>query len=510
MPDSTNAGNPITGANFARTGYFQARARQLTSQAFERAMAKIKNRPLQAFFYPLCSKVKGFMNLLISSLRKATAFQILVFGYAAVTLIGATLLSLPISSAEGQHQPFVDSLFVATSGISTTGLSVVDIGSYYNLFGQIVLLCIFQIGGIGYMVFVICFAYLLEMDLPLIAKSVARESMPGADYKTLGRFFGSVAIFTAIFEVAGALLLTLFWQKEFPLSKAAYLGIFHSVAAFCTAGFGTFSDNLVRYKTSPLVNWTISIVSLAGAIGFIVLYDVCVYFLKVIKKQYPRRLSVHSRIALLVSSVVIGLGVAVIFIVENWPAEMTTGERLMASFFQSVSASTTDGFNTLDIGAMTPASLTYMMFLMFVGASPGSTGGGIKTSTFGLILVFLWSQLKTAKTDTNIFKRKIPNDLVYKAFGIFAWFVVVLAADMLILSFTEKASYLQLLFETTSALGNTGLSMGITSQLTSVGKFVLTLTMFIGRIGPLAAGFFLIGKQRPVFCKYATETILIG
>jgi len=450
------------------------------------------------------------MNSLIISLRKATAFQILVFGYAAVTLIGALILSLPISSAQGKHQPFIDSLFVATSGISTTGLSVIDIGSYYNLFGQIVLLCIFQIGGIGYMTFFICFAYLLKMDLPLITKAVARESLSGSDYRTLGRFFGFVLFFTAIFEVAGALSLTLFWWREFPLPKAAYLGLFHSVSAFCTAGFSTFSDNLTGYKSSPLVNLTIILVSLAGAIGFIVLYDICTYFIKLIKKQYPRRLSVHSKIVILVSLIVMFLGTAVILFAESWPAETTFADRVMISAFQSVSASTTDGCNTIDIGAMSPASLTYLMLLMFIGASPGSTGGGIKTSTFGLLLVFLWSQLKTAETGVNMFKRKIPSDLVYKAFGIFTWFVIVLVADMLILSVSEKASYLQILFETVSALGNTGLSTGITPHLSAVGKIVLTVTMFIGRVGPLAAGFFLIGKQKPVSYEYATETIFIG
>lgn len=465
---------------------------------------------LRGRFLSLLSPVKGRANSWIEGLRKASAFQILVFGYAAVTLVGAVLLSLPISSAQGQHQPFIDSLFVAASGISTSGLSVVDIGSYYSLFGQSVLLCIFQIGGIGYMTFVICFAYLLKMDLPLIAKSVARESLSGADYKTLGRFFGTVLLFTAFFEIAGAVILTKFWRQEYPLGRAAYLGIFHSISAFCTAGFGTFSDSLMHYRTSPLMNWTINVVSLAGGIGFIVLYDVCVYLLKVFKRQYPRRLSVHSRVVLVVSAAVMSVGAAIIFCAERWPAEMTSGDRLTTSVFQSISASTTDGFNTLDIGAMTSTSQTVLMLLMFIGASPGSTGGGIKTSTLGLLLLFLWAQLKTSESDINVFKRKIPLNLAHKAFGVFGWFVLVLAVDMLILSATEKASYLQILFETTSALGNTGLSMGITSQLSTVGRLVLIVTMFIGRVGPLAAGLFFIGKQKPASYYYAAETIFIG
>jgi trk system potassium uptake protein TrkH len=453
---------------------------------------------------------KGKMNVLLNWLRKPTAFQILVSGYALITIIGAVLLSLPISSTTGKHQPFLDALFVAASGISTTGLSVVDIGSFYNIFGQIVLLCIFQIGGIGYMTFIISLAYLVQMELPIIAKAVARESLSGPDYRMLGRFFMSVLAFTFLFELAGAVVLTLFWSKEFPLGRAVYLGIFHSVSAFCTAGFGIFSDNLMRYRTSSIVNITIIVVSIAGGIGFIVLYDLCIYFLKILRKQYPRRLSAHSKLVILVSLAVMSLGSAIIFFAESWPQSANPGQKLMVSAFQAVSASTTDGFNTLDIGVMTPTSLTFIMFLMFVGASPGSTGGGIKTSTLGLLFVFLWSHLKTTRTDINIFERRILPDLIYRAFSVFTWFILIIIVDMVILSATEKASYLQILFETVSALGNTGLSMGITSSLSSIGKMVLIVTMFVGRIGPLAAGLFFIGKQKPVLYEYPTETIFIG
>lgn len=450
------------------------------------------------------------MNTIKNWFTKPTAFQILVAGYALVVFVGALLLSLPISTAAGKHQPFLDALFVASSGISTTGLTPVDIGSYYSIFGQIVLLCIFQIGGIGYMTFIISFAYLVQMNLPITAHAVAKESLSGPDYRMVGKFLVATLAVTILFELAGAIVLTSFWIKEFSFGYATYLGIFHSVSAFCTAGFGIFPDSLIRYKSSAVVNYSIIILSIIGGIGFIVLYDFGSYLAKILKKQYPRRLSAHSKLVILVSIAVILIGTCVIFAAENWPSTTSFGHRLTFSAFQAISASTTDGFNTLDIGAMTPASLTFIMFLMFVGASPGSTGGGIKTSTFGLLLVFLWSQLKNARTDINMFRRRIPPNLVYKAFGVFAWFVLILAVDMIILSATEKASYLQILFETVSALGNTGLSTGITSTLSPVGKIILTITMFIGRIGPLAAGFFLIGKQKPVLYEYATETIFVG
>ena len=450
------------------------------------------------------------MKILRNGFNLITPYQVLVFGYAIVTLIGATLLSLPISSAQGRHQPFVDSLFVATSGISTTGLTPVDIGSFYNLFGQIVLFCIFQIGGIGYMTFIVFLTYLLGIRLPITAKFVAKESLPGSNLRILERFFLVVVAFTFIFEAGGAAILTHFWSKEFPFGRALYLGIFHSVSAFCTAGFSLFSDNLAGYRDSTVVNLTIIVVSIAGGIGFFVLYDLCRVLAKIIKRQRPRKLSVHTKLAVIVTAVVMLTGTFIVFFAEKWPDNLRLPRKLMISAFQSVSASTTDGFNTIDIGSMAPISLTFLMLLMFVGASPGGTGGGIKTTTFGVVISFLWSQLKGRDLHVNIFKREIPSGTVHKAFAILSWFGIIVLVDMIILAAIEKASYLQILFEAVSALGNTGLSTGITAGLTTAGKIVLIITMFIGRIGPLTAGYFLVGRQKPLLYEYATEDVFVG
>jgi len=449
------------------------------------------------------------MKSLRNLFKGISPYQILVFGYALITMTGAILLSLPISSADGKGQHFLDSLFVAVSGISTTGLTVVDIGSYYSTFGQIVLLCIFQIGGVGYMTFIVFFASIFAIRLPHTAATVAKESLSGSNHGTLGRFFAATLVYTIIFEFAGAIILTLFWSEKFPIVKAAYLGVFHSISAFCTAGFGLFPDSLMKYKTNIIVNLTIMIVSIAGGIGFIVLHDIYVYAIKRIKNEYPRRLSIHTRIALITTFVVMLAGTIIVLTTEKWSQTEKLSDRIMVSAFQSVSASTTDGFNTIDIGAMNPTSQTALMALMFIGASPGSTGGGIKTTTLGLILIFLWAQLKGRST-INVLRREISVSSVYRAFGVFAWFVIVVVADMIILAATEKASYLQVLFETVSALGNTGLSTGITASLSSIGKIVLIVTMFIGRVGPLTLGFALAGRQRPLPYSYAREDIFIG
>jgi len=450
------------------------------------------------------------MKPLRNGLRVVTPYQILVLGYALITLLGAALLSLPISSAQGRHQPFIDSLFVATSGISTTGLTPVDIGSYYNLFGQIVLLCIFQIGGVGYMTFVVFLIYALGVRIPLITRFVAKESLSGSDLRMLEKFFLVVVAFTFIFEAGGAAILTHFWSGQYPFAKALYLGVFHSVSAFCTAGFSVFPDGLAGYRDSVVVNLTIIVVSIIGGIGFFVLYDLCRFLIKRIKRERPCKLSLHTKITVVVSVAVMLAGTLIVLVAEKWPDNLRLPGKLMISAFQAISASTTDGFNTIDIGAMTPISLTFLILLMFVGASPGGTGGGIKTSTFGLVLCFLRSQLKGRDSHVNIFKREVPYSTVHKALGIVTWFGIIALVDMVILSATEKASYLQILFEAISALGNTGLSTGITASLTTTGKIVLIITMFIGRIGPLTAGYFLVGRQRPLLYQYATEDVFVG
>jgi trk system potassium uptake protein TrkH len=458
----------------------------------------------------LPGKAEGPMRHLRNGFSKITSSQLLVGGYILVTLAGAIILSLPISSRDGYHQSFIDSLFVATSGISTTGLTPVSIGSHYNLFGQIVLLCIFQIGGIGYMTIVVFLVYILGIKLPLTARVTAKESLVGSNLRMLEKFFIIVLVFTFLFELIGAVVLTVFWSKEFPLEKAIYLGVFHSISAFCTAGFSVFPDSMMKYRDSVVVNFTIIIISVVGGLGFFVLYDLCVYIRKVVRKQYPLRMSSHSKLALTVTVFVMLCATAIILLAEKWPKGMTWRQRLMTAGFQSVSASTTDGFSTIDIGLMSMTSLLILMALMFIGASPGSTGGGIKTTTAGLIVAFLLVQLKGKETHVNVFERQIPVETICRAFGVLGWFIIIALVDGIVLSITEHSSFLRFFFEAISALGNTGLSTGITSQLSFAGKIMLIITMFIGRIGPLTAGLFLVGRQKRVLYEYATEDVFVG
>lgn len=435
--------------------------------------------------------------------------RILVLGYGAITLIFAGLLTLPIASSERVSQPFIDALFVATSGISTTGLTVVDTGSYYSLFGQIVLLINFQVGGIGYMAFYIFLAYLVTGRLSLTAQLVGKESVTGMKLRELTKFFMLMLIFTFSIEFIGAAVLSAYWAHEFSLPRAIYLGIFHSVSAFCTAGFTLFPDSLVSYQDSVTVNLVVDILSILGGIGFYVFYDIYNLSKKAIKRERPKRLSEHSKLVMLTTIIIFSIGTGIIFISESWPASTIIGNRLLISSFQAISASTTDGFNTVVIGEMSHTCLFMIIVLMLIGASPGGTAGGIKTTTLAIMFATIWSLLR-GQSEVNVFKKRIPDTTIERAFMVFLLFALILTVDMLVLTAVEEASFLQVLFETSSALGNTGLSMGITHDLSIVGKIFLIVTMFIGRVGPATIAFSLFGKPRPVSFKYPEGEVLVG
>lgn len=442
--------------------------------------------------------------------QKLTPIQSLVLGFALVTFLGAFLLTLPISSVKGIRQPYIDALFVATSGISTTGLTPVDIGSYYSFFGQLVVLFLVQIGGLGYMVFILLIAYVFGHRPSLYTRVAFRESLAGISLGDMKQMTKVVLLFTFFFELLGTIILSSYWLRDYPPSKAIWLGIFHSISGFCTAGFGLFSDSLESIKYNVVVNITIIIICLAGAVGFFVLYDLFLAVQKITRSKNPfKNLSVHSKVVLFTTSVIIATGVFLLLILENWPASTSWGQRLLFSFFQSNSASTTTGYNSINIGALSAPSLVVLIILMFIGASPGSTGGGIKTTTFGIVFLSIWSLLK-GRENINVFKRRLPRDTVDRAFTIFIMALTLVIVDVVIMTITEKSYFLPILFEIVSGFGNVGLSTGITSSLSIIGKLLITITMFIGRVGPMSIGFSLIGRVVKGSYRYPVATIFVG
>jgi trk system potassium uptake protein TrkH len=442
-----------------------------------------------------------------SELFELHPLQILVLGYLFFTLLFTGLLMLPISSASHQSQSFTDALFMASSGISTTGLATVDIGTYYTLFGQIVMLLDFQLGGIGYMAFFVLLWTLIRRRLSIRGKLVGEESMAGATTGGTRSFFSHVLLFTLLFELAGGVLLSLCFFDPHAIVRSLYSGFFHSISAFCTAGFSLFPDSLMRYRYNIPVNLIINILSLAGGIGFIVMSDLARVIRNRRQQGFWRRPSLHSRITLFMTAAIICSATVLILLAASNSDESWFHQILLASF-QVISASTTDGFNSVDIGAMPPAALAIVILLMFIGASPGSTGGGIKTTTLGIVLLATRAQLK-GRQDCNVLGRRIAAEEIAKSFAILIISLLVFFLVSFALSLTERGSFMQICFECMSALGNTGLSMGITAGLSGFAKILLSITMFIGRVGPLTIGMAFFTVKEPKF-RFATEEVYVG
>lgn len=432
--------------------------------------------------------------------------QILVIGFAILILAGTLLLMLPFSTVEeGRGLHFIDALFEATSAVCVTGLSVVDTGTTFTLFGQIVLLLLIQIGGWGFMTIGIFMFVLLGKKIGLKERLLLQDALNLFTIQGVVKLVSRIILITFIVEAIGAIILAIRWSFEMSLGKAIYYGIFHSISSFNNAGFGLEPDNLSKWVGDPTVNIIITFLFIIGGIGFTVILDIW-------QKKSLRRLSLHSKIALLMSLILNILGTIIILVSEfNNPATLGNigwGDKLWAAYFQGV-VPRTAGFNTIDIGQMTLSSQVFTMLLMFIGASSGSTGGGIKVTTFAIMIFAFWTVL-TNKSNVNIFKRRISWSLVNKSLSIGVAASIFIFTIFFLLTYTEDFEMSKLLFETISAFGTVGLSTGITGDLSPMGKILITFLMFIGRLGPLTMAFALMLKRREAPVKYAEEKIMIG
>lgn len=432
--------------------------------------------------------------------------QILVLGYILIVVIGSLVLRLPVSSSSSTPQPYIDALFTSTSAVSTTGLIVVDTGTFYSLFGQAIILLLFQIGGLGYMVFVVLMVYAVGKKPSLISAVTLQESLSGVTLGNMKKFLKAVIMFTVLFEGVGAFLLFIAWRTEFSVVQSAYLGIFHSVSAFCTSGFSIFSDSFIAYRMNWGVTTVVSAVSIAGGLGFIVLADIQNMIRKRMSHIRPRYLSLHTKMTLTITAVLLAGGVGIIFAAESgFPVK----ERIALSVFQTVSASSTTGFNSIAIESLGNTSIFFIIILMFIGASPGGSGGGIKVTAFGS-MTFLALAIIRRKEDVTIFERRVPPDIVRRSFVIGFMMLVWVIIVTMVLTATESGTFLEILFEVVSAAGTVGLSVGLTGSLTGIGKMLIIVTMIIGRVGPLAVAFSLIGETKPIAVKYAEGQVYIG
>jgi len=428
---------------------------------------------------------------------------VIVLSFLGVILAGAILLMLPISSAQGKVTNFLDAYFTANSATCVTGLVVLDTGTYFSLFGLLVILCLIQIGGLGYLTFSTFLVLIFRHRMFVSEKLIMMEALnlySAKDVITVLR-----KIFTIVFTIEGigALILFLRWLPELGFSKALLYGIFHSVSAFCNAGFSLPANyaSLTPYVGDWIINLTITSLIIIGGIGFVVIVDLL----------QNRRRSLHTKIVLSTTAFLLIVGTLLFFILEaNNPktlGPLSFPQKVLASYFQAVTPRTA-GFNTVDMGSLSTAAALLLMILMFIGASPGGTGGGIKTSTFTLVVATIWATLRNYR-DTILFNRRIPAETVRRAFTIAALSLTLVAISTFLLT-SQKIELTKAAFEVFSAFGTVGLSMGITPYLSPIAKVVIIITMFIGRVGPLTLLLALTLGQKERKTEPPKEGISIG
>ena len=437
--------------------------------------------------------------------------QVLSVSIVGLILLGTVLLSLPVSWADGQHISLLDAFFTATSAVCVTGLIVVDTPTAFSLPGQLIVLLLIQAGGLGYMVITTLVGLALGKRLSLQERLTLQEALNVESREGIMRFTLAVFRMTLAFELAGALALGLWWWRDMG-PRAWYVALFHSVSAFNNAGFALFSDNLMGYRGDVVVNLVVSTLVIAGGLGFVVLREL-------LHLRGRMKLSLHTRLVVSFTIVLIAGGTIAFYALE-WRNPATLGElpaaqALMASYFQSVSTRTA-GFNTINVGAAREPTLFLMMALMFIGASPGGTGGGVKTTTFGITVAALWSTVR-GRDEPVLFGRSIPAPLVARAFfiSLIAFLALNVVAGLTLI--TEPHRLLAVLFETTSAFGTVGLSTGAADSPLSLaghygaaGKLLAAAMMFMGRVGPLTLAVALARSRSRPKVRYPEGRVLIG
>ncbi|MDK2879024.1 MAG: trk/ktr system potassium uptake protein [Thermoanaerobacteraceae bacterium] len=433
--------------------------------------------------------------------------QVLVFGFAVLILTGAILLTLPVASRSGQSVGFLNALFTATSAVCVTGLVVVDTYTQYSLFGQLVILSLIQMGGLGIMTMATLIFLILGKRITLRERLVMQEALNQLTLAGVVKLTRYIIATTIVFEGIGALLLSLRFTKIYGFSKGVYYGIFHSVSAFNNAGFDLIGNfrSLTPFVQDPLVNLVIMGLIIFGGLGFSVIYDI-------FTTRNFQKLSLHSKVVLTTTGVLLAMAFIIFYFLE-YSNPKTLGAlsplgKILAAAFQSVTPRTA-GFNTINLPDMTLPSKYFTILLMFIGASPASTGGGIKTSTFAAILMMIYTVI-TSKEDVEIYQKRIPADNIFKAVAIAVISLMLVFTSSLFLTITEHADFLKILFETTSAFGTVGLSLGITPDLSNFGKIFIIITMFAGRVGPLTLALALGSRKKKAILKYPEERILVG
>ncbi len=439
--------------------------------------------------------------------KNLTPSKILLLSFVVIILIGTVLLSLPISYyKKGDYSPLT-ALFTATSAVSVTGLSVVDVSKTYNYFGKTIILILIQLGGLGIMTFSSILMMLIGKRISYEEKKILKEDLNQEALGGIVRFIRTLMAIVFTIEGVGALLLFTQFRKDYSFLKATYYSVFHSVSAFCNAGFSLFTDSLEGFKGNYIINLTIAGLIVLGGIGFAVINSYILFF-----KTRRKKFNLTSKLALKITVLLLVSGTVLFYFVERTnPAtigNLTFVEKWVASFFQSVTTRTA-GFNSVSMEKMRPASIFMFLLFMFVGASPGSTGGGIKTTTFGVILFYIIGIIR-GESDINISNRRISWEVLNRAMVILVISLLYVSFVSLALLSIEQGDFVKIVFEAVSAFGTVGLSMGLTPELSTVSRVIIIITMLIGRAGPLTVALAVGEKKKKLRIRYPKENILVG
>ncbi|MFJ6208405.1 TrkH family potassium uptake protein [Lysinibacillus sp. NPDC092081] len=434
--------------------------------------------------------------------------KILVLGFAAIILIGTFLLTLPIATENGEGLTFLNALFTATSATCVTGLVVVDTGDTFSVFGELVILSLIQIGGLGFMTFATLVFLILGKKISLKERLLLKEAFNNISIAGLVKLVKRILLFTVLIEMIGGLILSIRFSFDMPVGQAIYFGLFHSISNFNNAGFDIMGGfkGLTEYVDDPFIVLTICTLITIGGLGFIVINELYEY-------RNTKRLSVHTKIVL-TTTLILTVGSTILIFLFEYGNSSTLGPlsewgKVLGSLYQAVTPRTA-GSNTLSIGDLTHSTLFLTILLMFIGAGSGSTAGGIKITTFAVLVATMWSQIR-GKEDVVLYRRRIVNETILKALTVTMCGMMIVVLVTISLSITEQShSFMMYLFEATSAFGTVGLSMGLTTELSPVGRLIIILTMFAGRLGPLTIAFAITKRRKSEAFRHPKGNIMIG
>jgi trk system potassium uptake protein TrkH len=435
--------------------------------------------------------------------------QFLAISFIITIFVGTFLLSLPFSTTSG-HISFTDALFTSTSAVCVTGLIVQDTGTYFSPVGQVIIMLLFQIGGMGIMTFSTLVLLVAGKSITIKDSITLKEDFLHASSLRVQSLIKNIFLYTFCLELLGTLFFYFSFHHKLPTGKALFHSVFHSVSAFCNAGFCLYRDSFESFRGHIWINMNLIVLIILGGLGFIVLRETAGSFLNILRKKRVR-FSLHTKLVYGVTFFLLVFSSLLFFILEFHHSlkDFSLGEKIISSVFQVVTPRTA-GFNTIDINTLGFGIVFLLIVLMFIGASPGSTGGGVKTSTIGAVFAFIKSRL-LARESVSLGHRTIPFKLITKAFTVITLGITVISISVFILLISQpEVTMKEVFFEVFSAFGTVGLSLGLTPRLNDIGKIVIIMTMYIGRIGPLTFLYAFSREKAKGRYDYVEESIMIG